>query len=291
MSVEKGKVIIAAAGPGDPELITVKAVKALAQAEVILTDRLASHEIIAMYANPQAIVVEVGKQGGRLNSTPQPSINELLLQYAADGKRVVRLKGGDVSVYGNIFDELLVLSQNNITFEIIPGVTAALGAAAYAGIPLTARGYSTGLRILTYFHAEVITDKEWKELATTRDTLVFYMSASSLSDLTENLIRSGMPAEMPLAIVEQATTPFQKVQLHTLKTAGGVSVDLIQTPALILIGKVVELHQQFNWFLPGQKKAPYFRELPSQTVPPAKAQQKVSFVQNLPSNLNLRYDP
>jgi uroporphyrin-III C-methyltransferase/precorrin-2 dehydrogenase/sirohydrochlorin ferrochelatase/uroporphyrin-III C-methyltransferase len=286
-----GKVIIAAAGPGDPELITIKAVKALSQAEVILADRLASREIIAMYGSAEAVVVEVGKQGGRLNSTPQPSINELLVQYAREGKRVVRLKGGDVSVYANILDELLVLSKHQIPFEIIPGVTAALGAAAYAGIPLTARGYSTGLRILTYFHADVITDKEWNELATTRDTLIFYMSASSLADLSKNLIRYGMPEDMPLAIIEQATTPFQKVELHTIKTAGAVSVDLIQTPALMIIGKVVELHQQFNWFSPGQQTASYFSELPGQTVPPTKGHQKVSYLQNQPSNQNLRYDP
>ena len=262
------KVIIAAAGPGDPGLITVKAALALKDADVILTDRLASREIISMYASKHAKVVEVGKQGGKLNSTPQQSINLALVKYAKEGKKVVRLKGGDVSIYSNILDELLVLHQNGIEFEIIPGVTAALGAAAYAGIPLTARGYSTGLRILTYYHSEVISNHEWKEIAQTTDTIVFYMSAQSLNELSSRLLKFGMEADMPIAVIEQATTSAQKVSVIDLKTAVDIPVENIQTPALIIVGRVASLHQKFDWFQAGRSNTPAFHEVPHQTVPP-----------------------
>jgi uroporphyrin-III C-methyltransferase len=268
MRSNTGKVIIAAAGPGDPGLITVKAAIALQEADVILTDRLASREIISAYAKPNARVIEVGKQGGKLNSTPQKTINECLVEFALQGKKIVRLKGGDVSVYSNILDELLTLHQHGIAFEIIPGVTAALGAAAYAGIPLTARGYSTGLRILTYYHSEVITNKEWKDIAQTTDTLVFYMSAQSLNDLSSNLLRFGMDPEMPIAVIEQATTTAQNVFVIDLKSAVDIPVDNIQTPALIIIGRVASLYPRFKWFEPNQSLANAFSEVPHQTIPP-----------------------
>src|SRR5438093_8607231 len=134
-----GKVILAAAGPGDPELITVKAARYLQQVDVVLTDRLVSEEILKRYVSGSAEIIYVGKQCRRGPSTPQCTINELMVQHAITGKLVVRLKGGDVSIFSNILDELQTLVENNIPYEIIPGVTAALGAAAYAGIPLTAR--------------------------------------------------------------------------------------------------------------------------------------------------------
>src|ERR1700730_2639269 len=143
-----GKVIISGAGPGDPELVTIKTVRWLQQAEVILTDRLVSAEILNLYANPKAEIIYVGKQCGRGASTPQSTINQLLVKYAKQGKLVVRLKGGDVSVFSNIFDELQTLVGHDIPYEIIPGITAASGAAAYSGIPLTARGYANSVRIL-----------------------------------------------------------------------------------------------------------------------------------------------
>src|SRR5687768_10477325 len=146
----KGRVIIAGAGPGDPDLITIKAMKYLAVADVILTDRLVSPELLDRYANPSATIIAVGKQCRHGHSTPQETINTLLVEHARAGSLVVRLKGGDVSVFANVLDELSVLTANNIAFEIIPGITAAMGAAAYAGIPLTARGYATAVRLLTY---------------------------------------------------------------------------------------------------------------------------------------------
>src|ERR1700733_6093147 len=176
-----GKVILAAAGPGDPELITAKAIRYLQQADVVLTDRLVSDDILKNYVNPAAEVIYVGKQCRRGFSTPQVTINELLVECAAEKKLVVRLKGGDVSIFSNILDELETLVAHQIPYEIVPGVTAALGAAAYAGIPLTARGYSTAVRFLTLYKSDVVTDDYWKELAVTRDTLVFYMSAETVN--------------------------------------------------------------------------------------------------------------
>src|SRR4051812_42584827 len=143
MGNTKGKVILAGAGSGDPELITLKALRYLRQADVVLTDRLVSRQILDEYVNQKAEIIYVGKQCRRGASTPQASINELIVLYASEGKLVVRLKGGDVSIFSNILDELETLVTHQIPYEIVPGVTAALGAASYAGIPLTARGYST----------------------------------------------------------------------------------------------------------------------------------------------------
>jgi siroheme synthase len=146
-----GKVILAAAGPGDPELVTMKTVRSLQQADVVLTDRLVSEVLLQQYVNANATIVYVGKQCSRGSSTPQETINEMMVRFAKEGKQVVRLKGGDVSIFSNILDELQTLVEHGIPYEIIPGVTAALGAAACTGIPLTARGYTTAVRFLTSY--------------------------------------------------------------------------------------------------------------------------------------------
>ncbi len=177
---KKGKVIIAGAGPGDPELLTLKTARFLQNADVVLTDRLVSEQIIENFISPDAEIIHVGKQCRRGISTPQETINELMVHHALLGKLVVRLKGGDVSIFSNILDELEALVAHNISYEIIPGVTAASGAAAFAGIPLTARGYATSVRFLTYYKSDIVTEDYWKELANTNDTLVFYMSSETL---------------------------------------------------------------------------------------------------------------
>jgi uroporphyrin-III C-methyltransferase len=207
----KGKVILAGAGPGDPELLTLKTLRYLQQADVVLADRLVSAEILNCYVNPRAEIIYVGKQCRKGASTPQSSINELMLHHAGAGKLVVRLKGGDVSVFSNILDELQVLVDHKITYEIIPGVTAALGAAAYSGIPLTARGYSTAVRFVTYYRSDVVTEEYWKELAGTNDTLVFYMSAETLGSVAKNLIAHHISDDKKLAVIGQATTLNKKL--------------------------------------------------------------------------------
>ena len=245
---QTGKVILVGAGPGDPELLTVKAVRWLQKAEVVLTDRLVSEEILKEYVAPGAEVVYVGKQCRRGASTPQETINELMVRYASLGKLVVRLKGGDVSIFSNVLDELQVLFAHQIPYEIVPGITAALGAAAYSGMPLTARDYSTAVRFLTYYKSEVIAEDYWKELAQTNDTLVFYMSVDTLSALVEKLTANGIAPDKLLAVVEQATTPLQNVYTCSLynyrELLGGKT---FLSPSLVVIGKVVALHQQFGW--------------------------------------------
>src|SRR5919202_352123 len=234
----KGKVILAAAGPGDPELITIKTAKYLAQADVVLTDRLVSEEILNEYVKPNAEIVYVGKQCRRGVSTPQQTINELIVQFASEGKLVVRLKGGDVSIFSNIMDELETVVANNIPYEIVPGVTAALGAAAYAGIPLTAREYSTAVRLLTYYKSDIVTNEYWKELAETDDTLVFYMSSETLDKVVEKLTENNIAADKLLAVVEQATTPLQRVHTYNLYNyCRQFRRDAYISPSLVIIGK------------------------------------------------------
>jgi len=258
---QNGKVIFVAAGPGDPDLITLKAVSWLQKAEAVLVDRLVSPEIINRHVNPEAAIIPVGKQAGKDGSTPQSDINALLAQLARDGKLVVRLKGGDVSIFSNILDELQSLADNNIEFEIVPGVTSALGAAAFAGIPLTARGYSTAVRFLTYYKSETISTDYWKDLAKTEDTLVFYMSIQHLDELMNRFSEAGMETDKPVALVEQATTPFQKVYTTTcFNYAQDLKGKNFLSPALLIVGKVVELHQSFQWMQTNQEESNYYFE-------------------------------
>ena len=262
-----GKVILAGAGPGDPDLITVKAVRYLQEADVVLTDRLVSNEILERYVNKDADIIYVGKQCRTGPSTPQATINELLVMYAAEGKLVVRLKGGDVSIFSNILDELQILAENNIPYEIIPGVTAALGSSAYAGIPLTARGYSTAVRLLTFYKSDIVSPEYWKELAATDDTLVFYMSSETLGGVVENLVANNISPDKLLAVVEQATTPLQNVytgSLYDYKNLFGNRNFL--SPSLIIIGKVVGLHEQFRWLENSDSRDHYFTTVKSQMM-------------------------
>lgn len=256
----KGKVILVGAGSGDPELITVKGMRYLQAADVILTDRLVSPEIIKSFASPSANVIYVGKQCRRGASTPQATINELMVLYAQDNKLVVRLKGGDVSIFSNILDELETLVQHNIPYEIVPGVTAALGAAAYAGMPLTARNYSTAVRFLTAYKSDVVSEHYWKELAQTDDTLVFYMSSETLADVVKHLTVNNIAAEKQLAVVEQATTPYQQVYTCSLYDYNEkLSQQKFMSPTLVIIGKVVALHQQFQWLQSKNEGVEYFK--------------------------------
>lgn len=260
MKTGKGKVILAAAGPGDPELITIKTAQYLIDADVVLADRLVSQEILDEYVRPDAEILYVGKYCGRGVSMPQVTINELMIQYALEGKLVVRLKGGDVSIFSNIMDELETLVSNNIPYEIVPGVTAALGAAAYAGIPLTARGYSTAVRLLTYYKSDIVTNKYWKELAETDDTLVFYMSSETLGQLVEKLVENNIAEDKLLAVIEQATTPLQNVHISSLYNFHEfMSKTSFISPSLVIIGKVVALHEQFAWLKNSQTNEFYFK--------------------------------
>ena len=249
------KVIFAGAGPGDPELITLKTIRHLRDAEVIITDRLVSEILLESYVNPEALVLHAGKQRKREGSTPQHIINELLVEYALQGKKVLRLKGGDVSIFSNLLDELQALNKYDIPYEIIPGITAACGAAAYAGIPLTARNYAQAVRFLTLHKKELIQTAYWKELAQTEDTLVFYMSGDTTDDLVKHLLDQGIQQDKFIAVIEQATTPMQKVfstRVHEYLSQFGNRHYI--SPTLIIVGKVAGLYEQLKW-MPEIEKA------------------------------------
>lgn len=272
---KKGKVILAGAGPGDPELITLKAVRWLQQADVVLTDRLVSEEILNAFVKPATEIIHVGKQCRRGVSTPQETINELLVEHAQKGKLVVRLKGGDVSIFSNIMDELETLIKNNIPYEIVPGVTAALGAAAFAGIPLTARGYATAVRFLTYYKSDIVTAEYWEELATTNDTLVFYMSSETVDSVVDNLRSNNIDAGKLLAVIEQATTPFQKVYISNLyEYETNLKGQSFLSPSLMIIGKVVSLQEQFAWLANSNSNEYYFKPIASPVVAIAETQKE-----------------
>lgn len=255
---KKGRVVFASAGPGEPELLTVKAVRALAQADVILADRLASPDILAQYANPQAHIVYVGKQGGSAASAAQAEISALLVEYAQQGKNVVRLKGGDVSLFSHISDELTAVTAHNIAYSIIPGVTSALGAAAYAGIPLTARGYASGVRFLTCYKRDMLQCHNWQELAHTDDTLVFYMTSSMLEQIVALLTEHAIASDKLLAVVEQATTPSQRVSIIHPYSYAQQAPSSFLSPSLVIVGKVVALHGFFGWYTGAESAEPYF---------------------------------
>ena len=264
---EAGKLIIAGAGPGDPELLTVKSVRYLQQADIVLTDRLVSEDILNSYVSPNAEIIYVGKQCRRGISTPQQTINELIVYYCLSGKLVVRLKGGDVSIFSNILDELETVVTYNIPYEIIPGVTAALGAAAYAGIPLTARGYATSVRFLTYYKSDIVTDAYWKELANTDDTLVFYMSSETLDKVAEKLTANNIHEDKLLAVIEQATTPLQNVHITNLYDyKNRLKGKSFISPSLVIIGKVVSLHEQFAWLKNSESSEYYFKPMTSHLI-------------------------
>ncbi len=263
-----GKVILAGAGCGDPELITVKAARYLQQADIILTDRLVSEDILKQYPGPDATIIYVGKQCRRGFSTPQESINDLMLLYAQQGKLVVRLKGGDASIFSNILDELQVLVENKIPYEIIPGITAATGAAAYAGIPLTARGYATAVRLLTFYKSDIVSASYWKELAETNDTLVFYMSSETLDEVIHQLLQNNIAADKLLAVVEQATTPLQQVHVCKIDAyESQLKGQRFISPSLVIIGKVVALQRDFAWLPNSNSKDYYFKPVGSIAAP------------------------
>lgn len=268
-TIKSPKVYLIGAGPGNPDLITVKAVKAIAKADVVLADRLVSPEILETYVNKDTELIYVGKECSKNASTPQSLINTLMVDYALQNKTVVRLKGGDVSIFSNILDELQALKENHIPFEIIPGITAALGAAAYAGMPLTARGYSTSVRFLTYYKSEILTDEYWKDLASTQDTLVFYMSKGNLTSLVEKFIDLNVSDEKKIAVIEQATTPYQKVYTSSFedfsKTLGNKT---FASPSLVVIGKVVNLHEEFSWLENAEQEGLYFKSVENGSLVP-----------------------
>jgi uroporphyrin-III C-methyltransferase len=244
-----GKVILAGAGPGDIDLITVKLQKKLRTADVIIVDRLVNPDIIDQYAGKDALIILAGKQGYNDASFSQQEITALIIEHALNGKTVLRLKGGDVAFFSNVLDELIALNENNIPFEIIPGITAASGASAYTGIPLTARGYSQAVQFITFNPYNYYSPERWKSIAASSDTLVFYMAAKNITDLAELLLRYSRKPLTPVAVIEQATTVHQKIHITDLKHCAADFTGIeFSSPSLVIVGEVVKLHNDFNWF-------------------------------------------
>ena len=242
----KGEVYLVGAGPGDPELLTLKALRLMQQADVVIYDRLVSPPILDL-CRRDAEKIYVGKARSN-HSVPQDGINALLVEYAAQGKRVCRLKGGDPFIFGRGGEEIQELFAAGVAFQVVPGITAASGCSAYAGIPLTHRDYAQSVRFLTGHLKEGSPELPWHELVYENQTLVLYMGLVGLEKICAQLIAHGQRPNMPVALISKGTTPDQKVVVGTLADiASKVTEHQIQAPTLTIIGEVVKLREQLQW--------------------------------------------
>lgn len=242
----KGEVYLVGAGPGDPELLTLKALRLMQQADVVIYDRLVSESIMNL-CRRDAIKIYVGKARSN-HAVPQEGINALLVKYAQEGKRVCRLKGGDPFIFGRGGEEIQELYEAGVAFQVVPGITAASGCSAYAGIPLTHRDYAQSVRFLTGHLKEGSPELPWSELVYEHQTLVLYMGLVGLEKICARLIEHGQRSDMPVALISKGTTPEQKVVIGTLADiASKVTEHQIQAPTLTIIGEVVKLREQLQW--------------------------------------------
>ena len=244
-----GEVYLVGAGPGDPDLLTFKALRLMQQADVVLYDRLVSKAVMELVRR-DAELVYVGKKAGG-QSSRQSDINEKLVQLAKSGKRVCRLKGGDPFIFGRGGEEIETLSENGIPFQVVPGITAASGCSTYSGIPLTHRDYSQSCRFVTAHLKDGTCDLPWSEFVAEQQTIVFYMALSGAKNLSEKLIEHGMRKDMPIALIEKGTMPEQKVYISTLvELPQLISKEKVGAPSLLIVGEVVKLHEKLNWMNP-----------------------------------------
>lgn len=242
-----GSVTLVGAGPGDPGLLTRHALRALRQAEVVLYDRLVSPQILQL-ARRDALRVEVGK-AAQGHSTRQDQIHALMLEHARAGRRVVRLKGGDPFVFGRGGEELEFLRAHGIGFQVIPGITAAVACAAYAGIPLTHRDHAQSLRLITAHCKDSLDTLDWHALGQERQTLAFYMGVAGLDGIQQRLLQAGRAPTTPFALVENGSRPQQRVITGTLATLATTARELqVQAPALLILGEVAALAPALHWF-------------------------------------------
>ncbi|RUS46148.1 uroporphyrinogen-III C-methyltransferase [Cohnella sp. AR92] len=240
---KEGEVAIVGAGPGDPDLITLKALKKIQAADVILYDRLVNVELLE-YARSDARRIYVGKAPGR-HSMTQSQINEKLIQLAREGKRVVRLKGGDPFIFGRGGEEAIALAEKGIPYEIVPGITSSIGAAASARLPLTHRGMSVSVAFVTGRRCRGQEESpRWDLLAHSVETLVIYMGVGEMAFIREELLRNGKSPETPVAVIERGTTPGQRVVTGTLSNIGRLAETMkLSNPALIVIGEAVRARE------------------------------------------------
>jgi len=240
LSRAKGFVWLVGAGPGAADLITLRGLRLLQKAEAVICDELVNNALLQQ-CPPTCEIHFVGKRAGSHRAT-QPEINALLVKLAGAGRKIVRLKGGDPLIFGRAGEEMQVLRDAGIPFEIVPGVTAATAAGAVAGLPLTHRDHSSAVVFVTGHQCAANTAAlDWGSLARLRATLCFYMGVRRLPEIARNLLAHGMSADMPLALVSEATLPAQKIQVGTLNDADKFSTELAGQPALVVIGEVVRL--------------------------------------------------
>ncbi|MBM0493104.1 uroporphyrinogen-III C-methyltransferase [Aeromonas jandaei] len=242
---EVGEVVLVGAGPGDPGLLTLKALQQIQQAEVVLYDQLVSAEILDLVRR-DATLVSVGKKAGA-HSVPQEETNRLLVEYARAGNRVVRLKGGDPFMFGRGGEELEVLADEGIPFSVVPGITAAAGATAYAGIPLTHRDYAQSAVFITGHCQKEGKEPDWQQLAATSQTLVIYMGLMRSEHIQQQLVDHGRSQATPIAIIDRGTTARQRVLTGTLADLAELAKQAV-SPSLIVIGEVVALRDRLAWF-------------------------------------------
>ncbi|MGS3142750.1 siroheme synthase CysG [Aeromonas sanarellii] len=240
-----GEVVLVGAGPGDPGLLTLHALRQMQQADVVVYDRLVSDEVMALVRR-DARRIFVGKQAGN-HCVPQEGINQLLLKEAQKGQRVVRLKGGDPFIFGRGGEELETLVGSGIGFQVVPGITAASGCAAYAGIPLTHRDHAQSVRFVTAHGKGGARDLDWPLLARDKQTLVFYMGLSSCGVIRDQLLAHGKGGDTPVALIERGTQPSQRVIRGTLDQLPELAIG-VESPALIMVGSVVTLADRLAWF-------------------------------------------
>ncbi len=242
-----GEVALVGGGPGDPELLTFKAVRLLQRADVVVYDRLISKGIIDL-ARRDSHKIYVGKKSSN-HTLPQEDINQLLVDLAQQGKRVVRLKGGDPFIFGRGGEEIATLLENNVAFQVVPGITAASGCSSYAGIPLTHRDYAQSVVFATGHLRDNSVDLNWTALAQPHQTVVIYMGIGGLAIIASKMIEHGLPSTTPVAVVHKATLPEQKIVIGNLSTIEALVEQAgLKPPSLIVIGEVVNLHQQLAWF-------------------------------------------
>ena len=242
-----GEVYLVGAGPGDPDLITFRALRLMQQADVVVYDRLVAEPILDMVRR-DAEMIYAGKERN-LHTLSQESINELLVRLAKEGKRVLRLKGGDPFIFGRGGEEIETLCEEGIPFQVVPGITAAAGCASYAGIPLTHREYAQSCTFVTGHLKDGSVDLDWDRLARPAHTIVFYMGLHSISIICHELVAHGLPEDTAAALVQQGTTINQRVYISTLKSLPDVvEVEEIKPPTLVIVGDVVKLHEKLEWF-------------------------------------------
>ena len=248
-NVDIGEVSLIGAGPGDPDLLTFRALRLMQQADVVLYDRLVSPEVLNL-TRRDADRLYVGKKRAN-HAVPQGEINQLLVTLALEGKNVVRLKGGDPFIFGRGGEEIELLAKSNVPFQVVPGITAASGCATYGGIPLTHRDHAQSCAFVTGHLKDGTVDLNWQALSTPNQTVVIYMGLVGLPTICEKLIEHGVSKDMPIALIQQGTTKNQQVFTGTLDTmVENIKGQDIQAPTLIIIGNVVSLHESLSWFSP-----------------------------------------